>query len=256
MGKLHLLFRKEEIDQAKMNDKVAVVFDVLLATSTITAALADGASEVIPVLDHEEALAQARQHEPDSILLAGEYNGLPIEGFHLPNPLSLRSMVAGKTLILSTTNGTVAVRNSASAKKVYIASLLNGQAVADRIASAHHDETIVLVCSGSAGEFCMEDFYGAGYFIDTLLRNDSADWELTDAAKAAQYFYKGTEQQTAELFQHTHVGNMLLQYGAKQDLEFVAGCGVLNVIPYLNHKKGIVKEEVEDGTYSISHKRG
>src|SRR5690625_5794431 len=118
-------------------EKIAFIFDVLLATSSITTCLAYGVKNVIPVLDGAEALQEAKKFRLEEICLVGEYNGITIDGFLDPMPLGLQEQVNGKTVVLSTTNGTVAIRKSASAKEVYIASLLNGDRKSTRLNSSH-----------------------------------------------------------------------------------------------------------------------
>lgn len=243
MPKLHLLMKKEDIDEDKLNqDKIAVIFDVLVATSTITAALYYGAKEVIPVLNEEDAKKEAKGREKASFVLVGEYEGRTIEGFLDPNPLRLKEVINGKTMILSTTNGTVAVRKATRAKKVYICSILNGQSVADTMKVGHKNETIILICSGSSGQFCIEDFYGAGYFLDCLMGDANQNWELTDAAQAALLFYRGTPS-GVEVLRSSRVGQMLLNYGFRDDIDHVAQRGIMPISPYLKDKKVIVKGE-------------
>lgn len=96
MGKIHVVTRKEEIDGAKMKDKIAVVFDVLLATSTIATVLEHGARSVIPVLDGEQARSLAAEMNKDDCMLVGEYEGRTIDGFLDPNPSALKAFAKGK----------------------------------------------------------------------------------------------------------------------------------------------------------------
>lgn len=134
MGKIHLLLKKEELDQQKVKDnKIVIVFDILLATSTISSALEFGAKEVIPVLNGREAQKEVIGRQEGSYVLVGEYEGKTLDGFLSPNPLELRERISGKTVILSTTNGTVALKGASSAKTVYAASLVNNQAVASYV---------------------------------------------------------------------------------------------------------------------------
>lgn len=234
MGKIHLLMRKEDIDHELMKGKIAIVFDVLLATSTITSALENGAREVIPVLNKDEALAEASKREEGSYLLAGEYAGFLLNGFVSPLPLELEGQVSGKTMILSTTNGTVAIKKAASAKKVYAASLLNGSAVADVIRRFYADETVVLVCSSSMEKFCLEDFYGAGYFLDCLVNPSASDWEMTDSAKTALFFYRGNIEDSAQILKQARVGEQLTASGREADVRYVARRGVFSAVPCLS----------------------
>ncbi|WP_066174086.1 2-phosphosulfolactate phosphatase [Bacillus marinisedimentorum] len=244
MLKLHLLLKKEEIEEEKMKEnKVAVVFDVLLATSTIASALEYGAAEVIPVLDGKEAKAEAAGRTAGDFLLVGEYEGVTIEGFLSPNPLSLKDEVPGKSVILSTTNGTIAVKKSAQAGRVYAASLLNSSAVADHLAETSKDETIILVCAGSSGEFNVEDFYGAGYFIDCLLQKDNVELDLTDPALAAHLFYMGNRGNGAQVLKASRVGRMLADYGFETEIDYVAGHSSHNVVPVLEDGMRLVSKK-------------
>ncbi|WP_257350426.1 2-phosphosulfolactate phosphatase [Pseudalkalibacillus decolorationis] len=241
--KIHLLLKKEDIDKEKMKDnKVAVVFDILLATSTITAALDFGAKEIIPVLNGEEAQKEAFGRSEGSYVLVGEYGGRTIEGFLSPNPMDLKEKVNGKTVILSTTNGTVAIKNSAEAKAVYVASLLNSQTVAEHILKSYEDETIVLVCSGSSGEFNVEDFFGAGYFIDCIASQPNMELELTDSAMAAHRFFTGNRKENTKILRESQIGKMLLRYGYDKEIDFVANYSIFQVITRLENGKTLGSE--------------
>jgi 2-phosphosulfolactate phosphatase len=232
VAQIHLLLKKEEIDEEKIKGKTAVILDVLLATSTIASVLHLGAREVIPVRNREEALVEASGREPDSFLLVGEEQGYPLEGFF--DPLTIRSKdVKAKTIILLTTNGTVAVRRSIRARHVYIGCLLNGHSVADRLRQAHRDETIVMVCSGSSGSFCLEDFYGAGYVLDCLLRGDEHEWKLTDAAQAALMFYQANPDSSSEILRRSSVGQMMIDRGFAEEMDHVSQFGSLPLVPYV-----------------------
>jgi len=242
MPSVHVLLKKEDIDAVKLaGDKIAVVFDVLLATSTITSALFYGAREVIPVLNKEEALKEANGRDPKTTILVGEMDGKPIEGFLVPHPTYLRNKVKDKTIILSTTNGTVAVRKASAAKTLYIGSILNGQAAAETILTRHRNESIVIVCSGSSGSFCLEDFYGAGYFLDCLVSGSEQPLELTDAARAALLFYRGTVALGNKVLKSSSVGQMLVHYGLEDVVEYVIGRGTMPIVPYLADKKRIIR---------------
>jgi 2-phosphosulfolactate phosphatase len=237
MGKLHLLMKKEDVDAELIKDKIAIVFDVLLATSTIAVCLHSGAKEVIPVLNENEARQEAIKHKKEDILLVGEYEGRTIEGFLDPNPLGLREKVAGKSVILSTTNGTVAIRKASEAKKIYTASLLNGLAVAEQVNVEHSQETIIIICSGSSNTFCLEDLFGAGYFLHCLLQETQEEWDLTDAAQAALHFYQGNSENNESLLLESRVGQMISKAGFAQEVHHVAQRGVLATVPCLKGNK-------------------
>jgi 2-phosphosulfolactate phosphatase len=240
MSKIHLLLKKEEINPQKINDnKVVVIFDILLATSTITTALQFGAKEVIPVLNGEEALKEAASRENGSYCLVGEFQGRTIDGFLSPNPWQLRNSLQDKTVILSTTNGTVALKKCAVAKKVYAASILNGKAVANHLKTTLIDETIILVCSGSSGEFNVEDLYGAGYFINCLVNEAGEEWELTDSAFAALNFYLAYKEVGKEILSQSRVGKMLIANGYKEEIEFISRESIFSIVPILKDCKSL-----------------
>lgn len=240
MTKIHLLMKKEEIKEEKIADgkKCAVVLDVLLATTTIVSALKDGAKEVIPVLHSREAMELVTEYQTGEYVLAGELDGKPIDGFVYPSPTLIRESINGKTLILSTTNGTVALRKSSLANKVYIASLLNNPAVSMALKNLPKDQTILVICSGNSGETSLEDFFGAGHFIDCLLKN--GEYDLTDAAKSALYFYRG-QHDSYEILRDSYVGKLLDKYNQTDDLKLAATKGITSILPILRDGKVVIE---------------
>ena len=220
MSKLHVLLKREELDLQRLPDKVVVVLDVLFATTTIVAALAHGASEVVPALDRDAALSAAARRPAGSYILAGELNAQTLTGFAHPTPMALLEQeIAGKALIYSTTNGTVALSKARDAAHVFAASLLNGEAVVDRIERAFPDTTVLLVCSGSADNFNLEDFYGAGYLVSLFERHGRAR-ELSDTSLAAQTLHDGSD--AFECLASSRVGRMMLARGLEREVRFAA----------------------------------
>lgn len=231
MSKLHVLLKKEELDSQRLPDKVVVVLDVLCATTSIVTALEHGASEVVPTLDGEAALAEAARRSAGSYVLAGELNAVTLTGFAHPTPMALvEQQVAGKTVIYSTTNGTVALSKSREAAHVFAAALVNGEAVVDRIERTFPNETVLLVCSGSADNFNLEDFYGAGYLVSLFARYGRPR-ELSDAAMAAQMLHDGAD--AFECLVSSRVGRMLLSRGLEREVRFAARKSCFDVVPEL-----------------------
>ena len=142
----------------------AVIIDVLRATSTLTQALAHGASRVIEAATVEEAIALGHRH-PGS-LLCGEREGRIIPGFDLGNsPFEYTSeRVAGKALVFASTNGSQALRLAAGRTRI-LAAFVNLSAVVERLRSASE---IVIVCSGKLGEPSIEDTACAGLLVRHL----------------------------------------------------------------------------------------
>jgi 2-phosphosulfolactate phosphatase len=183
--RIHVLTKKEELDTVRVPGKVVVVLDILFATTTMVTALAHGATEVLPVLDEAAARTQAASLPAGSFVLAGELYAQTLPGFAHPAPLALlRHGVKGKSLVYSTTNGTVAMAQCAGAARVYCGSLLNVGAIVSRVLRDHARETVLILCSGSGNNFNLEDFYGAGCFVERFAAALGAAADLSDGARA------------------------------------------------------------------------
>jgi 2-phosphosulfolactate phosphatase len=229
MAKIHVLLKKEELDRERLAGKTVIVLDVLFATSAQVAALGHGAIEVIPTLDGEGALRVAQDRAPGSYVLAGELDAETLPGFVQPTPLALlREDVRGRTVIQSTTNGTVALHKARPAAHVYAAALLNGSAVVDHVASAHADETVLIVCSGSADNFNLEDFYAAGRLV-ALFESRVPGHEYSDAAMAARLLAARNDAQGC--LRDARVGRMMRERGLADEVDYSARYDVFDVVP-------------------------
>ena len=231
--KIHVLTKKEELDGVRVPGKVVVVLDVLFATTTMVTALAHGALEVLPVLDEAAAREEAARLAAGSFVMAGELNANTLPGFAHPAPLSLLERgVSSKTLVYSTTNGTVAMSLAAGASQVYCGALLNAGAVCEHIVERHPRDTVLVVCAGSANNFNLEDFYGAGVFVERLARLLGAAADLSDAAKAALGFARQARLPDALL--DCRVGRMMLERGLRHEVEYASRIDALAVVPVLS----------------------
>lgn len=214
---VHVLFRKEDLDTQRVKDKIVIVLDILFATTSIVSALYHGISRIFPAKDIEEAHHTAQSLDV-RCLLAGEYMFQLIEGFAPPTPLALNKQIDNHdTLVYTTTNGTVALRNVADAKKVLIGALLNASVIA-RTAAQAGSQTILIQCAGTAGAFNLEDFYGAGCIIDRLLNQPDYDWNLTDASQAALGYYRGND--ATEILHQSFVGQLMAQHQLQKEVDF------------------------------------
>ncbi len=224
---LHVVLKKEDINPELLQGKIAFVLDILCATSSITAALAHHAQRVIPALNGEQALAIADTLDPDEYTLAGELNAETLQGFSAATPISIIQHNK-PSLVYATTNGTVALLGSQTAKTVYAVSLLNAKAVIQHALTHHPGVTFIIICSGSRNAFNMEDFYGAGYLISLLpLEN----FNLTDSATAALQYYQGTD--VKDCLYNSRVGKRLIAKGAQDEVDFIAQKDIYAVVPQL-----------------------
>lgn len=198
-----------------LSDTTCVVFDVLRATSTMLEALANGAASVRPVTGITEALAE-KAMDPEA-LLAGERDGLRIHGgltggveFDLGNsPREFTSeRVTGRRIVMTTTNGTRALKACAHARSVLVASFANLAATTDRLAK-DPSERWVLVCSGTGDQASYEDLLGAGALADRI-------WDLAkgakidDAAQVARNIFRTAGGDLMTAVQHARNGRRLL----------------------------------------------
>jgi 2-phosphosulfolactate phosphatase len=211
--RVHVAFTPDEVLEAP----VAVVVDVLRATSTIAQALASGYKRVYCCHEVEDALRLREQLGEG--LLGGERGAVRIEGFDMG--ASPREVLEprGETLIYSTTNGTRAVLAAAAAcGEVVLGSLLNLSAVAGAV-----QDDCVIVCAGFQGQFALDDAYCAGRIVE-LLRG-----EVTDAAKASTVL--------ARSFPTAHEALLARTYGPPgldEDIKFCAQENVVDVVPRLS----------------------
>lgn len=181
--------------QRDLSQIVCVVFDVLRATSSMVTALNNGAREIIPVCEIAEAVA-LRQARSD-LLLAGERDGVRIlrqltgsVDFDLGNsPREFtRERVGGRSIAMTTTNGTRALQACRGARRVLVGSFLNLGAVADWLARERVDELLV-VCSGTHEEAAYEDVLGAGALCDAVWEQFSAG-PVADSAQVAREIFR------------------------------------------------------------------
>lgn len=222
-----MLTKKEELDSVRVPGKVVVVLDILFATTTMVTALAHGAKEIVPVLD--ESAARACAADFPGCVLAGELYAETLPGFAHPAPLALLAHgVEGKSVVYSTTNGTVAMTQAAGAARVYCGALLNARALVEHILARHERETILIVCSGSGNNFNFEDFYGAGYFVECLGERVR---DFSDAARAALALYRHAKGPEALL--DCRVGRMMAARGLAHEVEFASRLDALPVVAAL-----------------------
>jgi len=163
----------------------AVVIDVLRASTTIVHALEAGAKEVIPCLEVEDARVAAAELAPGEVVLGGERQGLPIDGFDLGNSPTeyTPDRVDGKTVIFTTTNGTRAMFECRPADRVLIGAFVNASAVCRQLVGI---EQIHLVCAGTHGEFSRDDVLLAGLLVERILTQGSINYQLNVQALTAR----------------------------------------------------------------------
>ena len=205
---------------------VGIVVDVLRATSTIAQALAAGYERVLCCAEIDEARA-LRAELPDS-LLGGERNAIRVEGFDVgASPREFLEPRA-RTLILSTTNGTRAILETARhCERVLLGSLLNLSAVAGAV----EDDDVVVVCAGFQGGFALDDAYCAGRIVSLL------PGERTHAATAAELLARAFPSALEGLNARTYGPP-----GLEDDIAYCAREDLLSAVPELTGMVGSAAE--------------
>jgi len=235
-------------DDLTLKDKNVVVVDVLRAASTMLVALSNGAKEIIPA-ESTNVAARIARGSGKNALLCGERNGKIVEGFNLGNsPFEYtKDAVSAKTLVFSTTNGTLSIHKSRYAKICIIASFLNFSKILDYLEELNDD--FIIICSGKLNNFCLEDFVFAGAILNVLFkRNRNKNYyEISDSELAAKKLSKIFAFESGninsgkilEMFLLCEHGQYLKSLGFEKDLEF---CSKLDTYPFLPvFNKGVIK---------------
>jgi 2-phosphosulfolactate phosphatase len=218
--RVDVLLLPEDATGDSFLDRAVVVFDVLRATTTMTAALAAGVREIQIFGDIASVReAAARTTGEPRPLLCGEIHALMPPGFDLGNsPGALNpTSHAGRTLFMSTTNGTRAIIAARSAKLLLIGALVNASAVARAVVKSGLDVT--LLCAGTNGEPAIEDVIGAGAVIDAI--GGGAELE-PDVAQMALRLFRGARNDLRNAIAEGTGGRNVIAAGLDPDIDFAA----------------------------------
>lgn len=234
---IDVVISAQHIKPEKFKDRIVVVIDVLRATSVMVTALNNGCDKIIPVKEIEEAIDIASK-DKNKYLLGGERGGIKIDKFDFSNsPLDyIEDIVKGKSLIMTTTNGTRAIKNSEEAERIFIGALINGRVVAEKLAKLNKDVTFVN--AGTDGEFSMDDFITSGYIINCLRDIMKNHCTLTDIAKTSEYVYINNPSIISFVKDALHYKRMKeLRYN--EDLRYCLSKDLINIVP--EYKDGEIK---------------
>ncbi len=213
----------------KQDMGIVVVIDILRATSAMVTAFEYGVKDIIPVATIEEA----RQYigRPGHIA-AAERNGEVVEGFPVGNsPLAFKGMdLKGKTIVLSTTNGTQAIHTGREVRQLVIGAFLNLTALTDWLLK--QDDNILLLCSGWKDKFSLEDSAFAGAVMDRLLESGKFGVE-EDSSIASKYLYMAARDNFMSILKAAPRRKRLQQLHLLDDVKYCLTPDQSNVIPIL-----------------------
>jgi 2-phosphosulfolactate phosphatase len=253
MGAFHVHLLPRLVEPAALAGGVCVVVDVLRATTTMSHALAAGARDVLPCLEIADALAAAETLPRGERLLGGERGGAKIEGFDFGNSPGeyTPDVVAGKTVIFTTTNGTRAILHCREAARVVLGAFVNLSSLARELAPMLNsaDGNVHVICAGTGGEVSYEDTLFAGALADRLLPLAN---ETNDPARLAAAAWRGAfadfarfrtpaempaeikeldQRSLAALLRDGRGGRNCLRLGLDADIDTTACIDSLEVVP-------------------------
>lgn len=224
----------QRLSETDLRGQVCVVFDVLRATSSMVAALWEGAEALLPVETIEEAITWRRRHP--EVLLAGERNGRRITAresggmeFDLGNsPREFSpARVLGRRVVMTTTNGTRALRACAGADRVLACAFLNLSATAQALA-ATGGRRLTLVCGGTYEEAAFEDTLAAGALVE-MMETTGRVGRLSDAGLMARELYRSRAARLPDALGEGRNGRRLL--GIPELRDDVAFCARRDAFP-------------------------
>ena len=233
--RIDVFFAPDEL-RRELTGRVAVVIDVLRATSTIVEAMANGAKSIYPVATTEDAVRLKQTLDREDVLLSGERRSRPIEGFDLGNsPREFTpEIVADKTIIMTTTNGTPALLRGSSADRCIAASFLNLDAVAADLAAT--DKRIAVLCAGREGRFALEDALFAGALIRSVRTHRPGSIGLNDAGFAATALERRYRTHMAQVISHTRAARQIRDAGLTEDVAYCLTQNRHNVVPVMSDR--------------------
>lgn len=216
----------------ELKNKLVVVIDVLRATNTIITALNNGTQEILPVAEVDEAW-QIKNKYPH-YLLGGERFCQKIDGFDFGNsPLEyIPEKVKQRGIIITTSNGSRALKTADKADRILIASLANSKAVSQKLTTLQND--IAVICAGTLGSPSLEDTLAAGKIIKEMV--NLKDYQLDDYSylALATYDYHQTDIFTA--LTQSQNGRRLKELNLEDDIKYCSQIDTTIIVP--EYKKG------------------
>ncbi len=227
LKKVEVCFTPSLLPLYEIENAIVVVIDIFRATSSICYGFENGATAIIPVATVDECLAYQNQN----YLLAAERDGQVVDGFDFGNsPFSYtKEKIEGKTIVLTTTNGTHAINQSkAKAYQIIIGSFFNLDAVCNYL--NNQGKNVLLLCAGWKNKFNLEDTLFAGAVVAQLKQNG---YTSDDAGTAAQDLYNLAKADLYAYTAKTSHSERLKKLGIEEDIKFCLKLNITQVIPVL-----------------------
>jgi 2-phosphosulfolactate phosphatase len=206
--------------------EIVVAIDVLRATSAICAAFEHGVAKIIPVSTLDEAI----EYRDNGYIVAAERKGQIVSGFDLGNsPYSyMDPKFKGKTIVLTTTNGTRAINTAKKVNSLIIGSLVNLDAVCEYLMD--QGKSVLLLGSGWKNKFCLEDTICAGAIAEKLLKSANFHCE-NDSSIAAKYLYLSASENYFGYLKASSHRRRLRALNLNEDIKYCLTPNQTNVVP-------------------------
>jgi 2-phosphosulfolactate phosphatase len=251
--RVHVALTPADSGPCGLEGHAVLVVDVLRATTTVIAACAAGCRRVIPVTDERAAIAAAACFPRGEVLLAGERDGDPILGFDLGNsPLEYTAdRVGGRTIILTTTNGSAAMTRARRARAGAAAALANVGAAAAWALGQGAELTVL--CSGDEGALSLEDAVCAGLLVERMLAH-APDLRLSAGADLALHLGAYYSGRLGDVRTHSRWGRRLAAKGRSADLDACLSVDTTAMVPVL--EAGVIVPGRAAGASPADARRG
>jgi len=232
--RIEVYFTSHCLAPNELAGRTVVAVDLLRASTTIAVALAAGANEILPAGSIEEALHIAQNLERDQVVLAGERKSVRIPGFALGNsPVEFTpEAVRGRTIVLTTTNGTQTLLAAQGAREIIVAAAVNFSVVVQRARAAlEATGDLAVLCSGHDRHFALEDAFAAGRLAKVLLPEGGLRRvAVNDSTIAALEIARHYGEQWLRALRASSHGRELAALGFGPDLTL---CGTQDTHPVL-----------------------
>lgn len=225
--KIDVALLPKTVHEMDLSDTVCIVLDIFRATTSIVTSLSNGCAAMVPVLSTEDASVAASQI--DHALFAGERQSIRIEGYDFGNsPFEFsKDKVKDRTIVMTTSNGTIAIKATEGSYRTFIGSFLNAKAVAKE--AQKHDKDILIVCAGTDGLFSLEDALCAGLLVQLV--SEDKETFLTDSAQGTLLMYNQAKNTLVETGVKSRNGKRLYDLQRMDDVEYCFQTDILDIVP-------------------------
>ena len=239
--RLDVFFSPIQVKPSDTAGRLVAIVDVLRASTTVATALGNGAKTVMPLEGADDVIVRSKEFHRSAVILAGEQRMERIPSFDLGNsPQSFTpEVVEGKTILLTTTNGTRALLGVQGARDIVVASYVNFTAVLTMMKVAASSNTdIAIICAGEEGGFTLEDAACAGRYVKAIPKRAPSDSiEMNDAAAASVLIEKKYGENIAKVFKESAHGKALQEAGFGDDLAAAAEVDAYPVVPIYQERQ-------------------